>query len=478
MKKNASARREFLKTSACLSVAALAALATGGRVFAEQNVPPEGFVALFNGNNLDGWWGAKTEDPRDYMALPPEELAEKKAASLEDIQQHWRVENGELINDGTGLYLTTDKFYGDFELLASYKMVPSADSGIYLRGIPQVSIWDATDEKKFRHGADKGSGGLWNNPPDAPGKDPLVFADNPIGEWDELRVVMTGERVSVWLNGKLVVDHARMHNYYNKRKPEAEHLPLPKEGPFQLQTHGGEMRWRNLFVREIGPDEANEILASKNDECYDSVFNGKDLTGWTGAVENYMVEEGAITCRPGMGGTLFTDEQYDDFVVRLEFQLPPGGNNGLAIRYPGEGHGTWDSFCELQVLDDGHPKYNDPDYEKFYDLNARQAHASVYARVPAHRGYLRPTGQWNFQESTIIGHTAKVELNGVVILETDVSKVDPETFMYPVDKFKGRDVMKGHFGFNGHNDPVRFRAIRIRTIKPQPSGDEQNDQAQ
>ena len=429
-----------------------------------ENTPPEGFVALFNGKNLDGWWGAKTENPRGYTALPPEELAEKKTASLEDIRQHWRAENGELVNDGTGLYLTTDKFYGDFELRASYKMVPKADSGIYLRGIPQVSIWDATDETKFKHGADKGSGGLWNNPPDDPGKDPLVFADNPIGQWDSIRVVMTGERVSVWLNDKLVVDHARLHNFYNRGKPEAEHLPLAKTGPIQLQTHGGEMRWRNLLIREIGPDEANEILASRNDAGFKSVFNGKDFTGWAGEIENYMVDEGAITCQPDKGGTVFTEEQFGDFLVRLEFQLPPGGNNGLAIRYPGEGHGTWDSFCELQVLDDGHPKYNDPEAAQFYDLNPRQAHASVYARVPSHRGYLRPTGQWNFQESTVVGHTVKVELNGFVILETDISKVDPETFMYPLDKFKGRDVMRGHFGFNGHKDPVRFRAIRIKSL--------------
>ena len=453
-----------LGTAVLLLLAVQMAFLSVGHLVAKENTPPEGFVALFNGKNLDGWWGAKTENPRDYMALPPDKLAEKKTASLADIQEHWRAENGELINDGKGLYLTTDKFYGDFELLVSYKMIPKADSGIYLRGIPQVSIWDATDPTKFKHGADKGSGGLWNNPAGAPGKDPLVFADNPIGQWDSVRVIMTGERVSVWLNDKLVVDHARLHNYYTKGKPAAEQLPLPKTGPIQLQTHGGEMRWRNLFIREIGSDEANKILASKNDEGFESVFNGKDLTGWSGETENYMVENGAVNCKPGKGGTIFTDGQYGNFVSRLEFQLPPGGNNGLAIRYPGEGHGTWDSFCELQVLDDGHPKYNDPKADKFYDLNPRQAHASVYARVPSHRGYLRPTGQWNFQESTIVGYKVKVELNGFVILETDVSKVDPATFMYPLDHFPGRDVMKGHFGFNGHNDPVRFRAIRIKKL--------------
>ena len=122
--------------------------------------PPEGFSALFNGKDLKGWWGIGTEDPAKWMALSPEKLAEKKAKSLLDIRKHWSVENGELVNDGRGLYLSTEKHYGDFELLLEYKTVAKADSGIYLRGIPQVQIWDYTKEGgKWDIGADKGSGG-------------------------------------------------------------------------------------------------------------------------------------------------------------------------------------------------------------------------------------------------------------------------------------------------------------------------------
>ena len=107
---------------------------------------PSGFHALFNGTDLTGWWGAGTEDPRQYMAMPPAEFQKKHDASLRDIRQHWSAQNGELVNDGHGLYLTTDKFYGDFELLVDYKTVPLADSGIYLRGCPQVQIWDSTEQ--------------------------------------------------------------------------------------------------------------------------------------------------------------------------------------------------------------------------------------------------------------------------------------------------------------------------------------------
>src|SRR5947208_647980 len=154
------------------------------------------------------------------------------------MRKHWRVENGELVNDGSGRYATTEKDYGDFELLVEYKTVPKADSGIYLRGVPQVQIWDHTNEKEFRNGADKGSGGLWNNSAGAPGKDPLVLADKPFGEWNSFRILQVGERTTVYLNDKLVVDHARMENYWNRK------LPLAKTGPVLLQTHGGEIRWR------------------------------------------------------------------------------------------------------------------------------------------------------------------------------------------------------------------------------------------
>ena len=138
-----------------------------------QDATPEGFEPLFNGTDLSCWWVAGTEDPRGWQALDAAALAEKKRASLEDIHAHWSVADGVLVNDGKGLYLTTDRDYGDFELRLDYLTVAGADSGIYLRGIPQVQIWDTTEAGgKWNIGADKGSGGLWNNPKGAAGKDP------------------------------------------------------------------------------------------------------------------------------------------------------------------------------------------------------------------------------------------------------------------------------------------------------------------
>jgi hypothetical protein len=415
-----------------------------------HNIPPEGFEALFNGRDLSGWHGMGHFDPRKLAAMNDEQRLEKRAADMIGVQEHWTVEDGQLINDGRGPYLTTDREFGDIELWVDYKTVPKADSGIYLRATPQVQIWDYTEEGgKWSIGADKGSGGLWNNSAGAAGKDPLVLADKPFGQWNRLRILQVGARTTVYLNDQLVVDHAIMENFWDRR------APLFARGPIQLQTHGGEIRWRNLFVREIPPDEANEILGQRGDEGFVSLFNGLDLSGWSGAVASYEVRDGAIVCRPSMGGTLYTEEEYGDFVARLEFRLPPGGNNGLAIRYPGAGDPAYAGMCELQVLDSEHPRYA--------NLDPRQYHGSVYGIVAAHRGFLRPTGQWNFQEVTVQGSKIRVELNGNVILDADVGQVSEFMGNRP---HAGKDLPQGHFGFAGHSDPVEFRQVRIRTLEP------------
>src|SRR3954447_1262163 len=293
----------------CWGLIVLAVLTLPAR--AEDGKPPEGFTALFNGKDLSGWHGMPHFDPYKLAAMSEEDRKAQIGKWTDDAKKHWTVENGELVNDGHGAYLTTDREFGDVELLLDYKTVPKADSGIYLRATPQVQIWDYTREGgKWDRGADKGSGGLWNDSPGAAGKDPLVLADRPLGRWNHFRILQVGERTTVYLNGKLVVDNARLENFWDRRRP------LPRKGPIQLQTHGGEIRWRNLFIRDIKPAEANRLLQHPPGETstskasaekdFESVFNGKDFTGWAGPIENYQVKDGAILCRPGKGGTIYT----------------------------------------------------------------------------------------------------------------------------------------------------------------------------
>lgn len=239
----------------CFSLLAALVFSFSFGLHAEQATPPKGFKAIFNGKDLSGWHGMPHFDPRKLWALKGEERKKQEAAWQDDFKKHWRVENGELVNDGEGPYATSDKDYTNFELLIEYKTVAKADSGIYLRGNPQVQIWDWTKEGgKWQHGADKGSGGLWNNSPNMPGKDPSVLADKPFGQWNSFKITIVKDVVTVVFNDKLVVDHAVMENYWDRSQP------LWDKGPIQLQTHGGEIRWRNIFLREIPKSEAKEYL--------------------------------------------------------------------------------------------------------------------------------------------------------------------------------------------------------------------------
>ena len=403
--------------------------------------PPDGFTALFNGSDLNGWHG---DNPHETAKA--KDRAQSLAKQQAEFLKQWSIQDGALYNDGHGPYATTDKDYGDFELMLEYKTVAKADSGIYLRGNPQVQIWDHTKAGgKWRHGADKGSGGLWNNARGAAGKDPLVCADRPFGEWNQVHIRMLGCRVWVHLNEQLVVDGAPMRNYWSKGR-----TPIQATGPIHLQTHGGPIHWRNIFIREIGPDEANQLLSELASEGFESIFNGKDFTGWQGSLDQYEIADGSITSLKG--GNIYTARKYSDFVFKLEFKVPPAGNNGLAIRYPGHGNPAYSGMCELQVLDNT--------AEKYADLDPRQYHGSVYGKAAAARGYLRAINEWNYQVVRVQGTTIQVELNGTVIVDTDLARITE--FMGP--KFNSNIPEDGHLGFAGHGKGIAFRNLWIRDL--------------
>ncbi len=223
---------------------------------AAEPTPPQNFRAIFNGTDLTGWHG---RNPHSVAKLEGEKREAALQKMRDEFADHWRVEGEELVNDGHGPYATTDEEFGDFELLLDYKTVPNADSGIYLRGTPQVQIWDKTQvfnpEKPTRR-PHLGSGGLFNNTPDTLGRDPLRVADKPFGQWNQVRIIQIAARTWVWLNGHAVVEGSVMENYWDRSQP------LPATGPVMLQTHGGEIRWRNIFARTIGETEAKQYLAS------------------------------------------------------------------------------------------------------------------------------------------------------------------------------------------------------------------------
>jgi len=224
-----------MKTLLRIALIAGVGLAGAPCSWAADNTPPEGFVALFNGKDLTGWKGLVANPPR-RAKMSAEELAKAQAKADEQMRKHWKVVDGVLVFDGKGKNLCTVKDYGDFELYVDWKIKPGGDSGIYLRGSPQVQIWDPA-----RH--PEGSGGLFNNKKH-PSK-PLVCADHPVGQWNTFRIKMIGDRVTVWLNGKLVVDNVVMENYWERDKP------IYPTGSIELQNHGNTLYFKNIYIREI-----------------------------------------------------------------------------------------------------------------------------------------------------------------------------------------------------------------------------------
>jgi len=210
-----------------------------------DNTPPAGFTALFNGKDLTGWKGLLAEpndNPIKRAALTDSERAAKQKAADENMRAHWKVENGEIVFDGKGRSLCTIKDYANFEMLVDWKIPARGDSGIYLRGSPQVQIWDPfTDGGNA--GAKVGSGGLYNNQKNP--ANPIKVADKPIGEWNHFRIIMKGDKVTVFLNGELVVNDTILENYWDRTQP------IFRTGQIELQNHGDHLWFKNIYIREL-----------------------------------------------------------------------------------------------------------------------------------------------------------------------------------------------------------------------------------
>jgi len=378
--------------------------------------------------------------------MPPPVLKKAQAEADDLMRKHWRVVDGELVFDGAGHSLCTKRDFGDFEMFVDWKIESKGDSGIYLRGSPQVQIWDPAQWPE-------GSGGLYNNQKNP--KNPLVKADRPIGEWNTFYIKMAGEKVTVLLNGVPVVDDVVMENYWERDKPI---YPL---GQIELQAHSTNLSFKNIFIRPLSrSDNASvpvpEASSAKGpEEGFSSLFNGRDLSGWRGDTKGYIVENGVIAALPEGTGNLYTEKEYSDFDLRFEFKLIPGANNGIGIRAPLTGDAAYIGM-EIQVLDDSADQYK--------SLNPYQYHGSIYGVVPSRRGFQKPVGEWNAEEIIARGRRITVILNGTVIVDTDI---DEASASGTVDhrEHPGLKNAAGHIGFLGHGSRVEFRNLRIKELR-------------
>ncbi|MCO8121071.1 DUF1080 domain-containing protein [Stieleria sp. TO1_6] len=465
---------------------------------AAQSDPPKGFEAIFNGQDLTGWHGL---NPHLVVKLPEEKREANRKQQRAEFADHWRVENGELVNDGHGPYATTDQEYGNIELMLEYKTVARADSGIYLRGTPQVQIWDSNqsfDSKRPTRRPELGSGGLFNNSPSAYGRDPLEKADKAFGQWNSVKIRQVGDRTWVWLNGIAVVEAAIMENYWDRSQP------LPAMGPLMLQTHGGEIRWRNIFVRQIDDHESESLLAGLADKTpqWTALFNGKDLEGWTPKIrhhavgENYgdtfRVEDGLLKVRYDSAaypqfderfGHLFFNQPFSHYRLRVVYRFvgeQNAGGPGWALRNSGlmlhgESPQTMDidqdfpASIEVQLLggngtDDRTtanlctPGTNVVKDGTLFTPHCTSSSSQTYA------GEQWVTVEVEVNGSDVIRH----KVNGQPVLQytqPQLDKRDPHAAML-AEKQGGILLDKGTISLQSESHPCDFQSVEIMVLDP------------
>ena len=415
-----------------------------------SEMPKEtGFISIFNGKDLTGWKGL-VANPIERPKMKPAAMKTAQEKADDVMRAGWAAIDGELVFNGRGDNICTDKMYGDFEMYVDWKLDPAgpeADAGIYLRGTPQVQIWDTA---RVNVGAQVGSGGLYNNATHL--SKPLKVADNRLGEWNSFYIKMVGDRVTVILNGELVVDNIILENFWDRN------LPIPSEEQIELQAHGSKVYYRNIYIKEIDRPVPFQLSDQEKKEGYKMLFDGTNMHEWIGNLVDYKLEDGCISIdrEQKAQGNVYTKDEYANFIFRFEFQLTPAANNGLGIRTPTTGDAAYVGM-EIQILDSEDPVYA--------NLAPYQYHGSVYGVIPAKRGFLKPIGEWNYEEVIADGNRIKVTLNGTVILDGDLKEATKDGGSMDKREHPGLFNKTGHIGFLGHGSAVKFRNIRIKELK-------------
>jgi len=411
----------------------------------------EGFVSMFDGRTLAGWKGL-VENPIARRAMSEKQMTKAQKEADVRMNENWKVEDGCIVYEGKGFdNLCSAKDYGDFEMYVDWMLDPNGaepDAGIYLRGTPQVQIWDTS---RVNVGAQVGSGGLYNNQKHL--SKPTCVADNQLGEWNSFYIKMAGERVTVLLNGVKVVDNIVMENYWDRSKP------IPVVDQIELQAHGSRVFFRNLYIKELPHVEPITLSAEEQKEGFEMLFDGTSMLRFKGNLVDYTTEEGTIHVKPtGQGfGNLYVDDEFSDFVFRFEFKLTPGANNGVGIRCVENKDAAYNGM-EIQILD-----HFDPIYKGW--LKDYQHHGSVYGIIPAKiTTALKPVGEWNCEEIYAKGNHIRVTVNGIVINEGDIAEA-AKNGTYDGKEHPGLFNKSGLIGFLGHGSELWFRNIRVKKLK-------------
>ena len=405
---------------------------------------PEGFVSLFNGKDLSGWRGLVREggynSPSARRAMMPEQRGEYEAKGRRAMAEHWSVRDGALFFDGLpgGYNIAAEKQYGNFEAIVDWRLLRvCGDSGFYLRGMPQVQIWDPNMWDGL------GSGSIWNNrtEPFAP----LACADRPIGDWNRCRMKIVGNRVWVWLNGVKTVDGIVYENC------DAPGQPIPLIDNFELQCHGDPVEFRNIFIRELPEEDVPDPRTAVRGDRIDLLADGLDgwkatdakLTmGWSfkdGVLSNYVTDNPEKMKRGGSGGTHLQTKREDfyDFDLSYDVLIGKECNSGVYLR----------GRYEIQANDSYGRKCDCHNMAALYDL--------ITPCVAAEK----PAGEWQHVDLTLYKRHLTVCLNGVKIIDNQpIAGVTPGAI-------DGNEFVPGPVLLQGDHSNVSFKNMYLTPIR-------------
>ena len=396
------------------------------------------WTPLFNGKDLTGWKGL-VQNPPKRAEMSADELAAAQTKADEDMRAHWSIEDSTLVFDGKGHSLCTVRDYDDFEMLVDWKIEEHGDSGIYLRGTPQVQIWDPAQWPE-------GSGGLYNNQK-YPNK-PICRADKPIGEWNTFRIKMISERVNVWLNQIPVVVDTPLENYWQRD------IPIYPTGQIELQSHGSKLHFKNIMIRPISDLEKQAALTEPG---WKPLFNGKDLSGWQCKPDSWKVEDGQLVC---VGGSyIWTEQQFGDYMLELEFKIPEKGNSGVFFRTANLSDPV-QTGIEMQIYD-----------THGQEPPGRNHCGAIYdCMAPVVQAVNKPD-EWNHAVLICRGPWIVAYLNGQHIIRMNLDQWTEPHQNPDGSKNKFGTAYKdmprvGHIGFQDHGNPIWYRNIRIKPLEP------------
>lgn len=393
----------------------------------EQEVQ-EGWSLLFDGESMNGW--------RDFKG--------------EGITAPWQVEKGTLTSLGEGSdstgYIVSQKQYENFIVTFDWKVEDGGNSGFLYHVVerPQYKVpyvtgpeYQLIDDEGFKAPLEE-----WQKA----GADYAMYVADPskkqlkkAGQWNNTKIVFDNGMVEYWLNDQKIIEFEAWTEDWFKRKESgkwdfAPEYGLARSGHIALQDHGDRVWFRNMKIKELPRKPKQETL-----------FNGKDLTGWEiYGTEKWYVENGELVCESGPDkayGYLGTRKYYDDFELLIDFKQSANGNSGIFIR-SWITKGVSISGWQVEVAPPGN------DSGGIYESYGR----GWIAQIPDEKESILQMGEWNTMKIRLQGDNVKTWLNGELMTDLTDGKIG---------EGKGRIMLQIH---SGGGIKVNWKNIQLTEI--------------